>query len=297
MPSVLLVGMAVIDFLFEVESIPRASEKYIAHAADIVGGGAANAACAIAKLGGHAVLAARVGDDFIGNRILEDLRHHSVDCSLIKVTRGARSSYSSVLLDKSGERQIVNYRGSGLSDDVSDIESVGPAAVLADTRWAVGTLAAFKVAKNSNIPAVLDAESPIDPVMLELASHIAFSRQGLESLVGAIRSTDELKSGLRKVAEKYTAWLAVTDGANGVFSINRGELFHHAAIPVKVVDTLGAGDVWHGAFTYRLACGYDENESVMFANVAAALKCARPGGGRVCPDSEEVQSCIEKGAG
>jgi sugar/nucleoside kinase (ribokinase family) len=61
------------------------------------------------------------------------------------------------------------------------------------------------------------------------------------------------------------------------------------AIPqIIAVDTLGAGDVWHGAFCLQLARGADENSAVRFANVAAALKCTRSGGGYAAPELDTV---------
>ena len=293
MTTVLLVGMATVDFLFEVEVMPARAEKYSANNAQIVGGGgAANAACAIARLGGHAVLAARVGNDMPGHLIVEDLKRHSVDCSLLVASDGAQSSFSSVLLDARGERQIVNYRGCDLSDDVSGIHTISPSAVLADTRWVNGAIAAMKLAHDKSIPGVLDAEAPLDPDVMALASHIAFSRQGLESLAGRLASVSAIKDALHAVAESYPVWLAVTDGSNGVYSLNNGEFFHEPASTVDVHDTLGAGDVWHGAFAYWLGSGNDEKESVKFANAAATLKCSRPGGGRSCPDLADVISFL-----
>lgn len=269
--------------------MPAAAEKYMAGNAQMVGGGgAANAACAIVKLGGDAQIVARIGDDLMGDVIINDLKSHSVDCSLVIKSEGARSSFSSVLIDANGERQIVNFRGSGLSDDVSKIENANPAAVLTDTRWSVGAIAAMKRAKELNIPSVLDAEAPVDPELLELATHVAFSRQGLESIAGELKTVIDIEFALSQLADKYTGWFAVTDGANGVYSLCAGEFRQHAAKPVDVVDTLGAGDVWHGAFTYWLARGYNEVDAVEFASTASALKCARPGGGRSCPDLSEV---------
>jgi len=289
--------MAVVDFLFEVDEMPAKAEKYIAHDTKIVGGGgAANAACAIAKLGGQAMLAARVGTDMIGDLIVEDLQRYSVDCSLVVASEGARSSYSSVLLDSNGERQIVNYRGCDLSDDISLIELSDPSAVLADTRWSAGAIAAMKLAANKGIPGVLDAEPPLDPALMSLASHIAFSKQGLESLAGKLKSASDIEDALRQVAETYPVWLAVTDGGNGVYSLQNKEFFHQPATRIEVVDTLGAGDVWHGAFAYWLGCGNNENESVRFASAAASLKCARAGGGRSCPELSEVTDVLERQA-
>jgi len=206
--TVLVVGMAVVDFLFEVDTMPRAAEKYRAHDASMVGGGgAANAACAVARLGGHAQLAARVGDDLMGNIIVDDLKHHNVDCSSVMITKGARSSYSSVLIDNSGERQIVNFRGCGLSDDTGGIESARPAAVLTDTRWTSGAVA------------------------------VAFSRQGLESIAGTLNSVEGVESALREASGRYNAWVAMTDGDNGVYSWHNGELRHQAAMLVEVADS------------------------------------------------------------
>jgi len=287
--------MATVDFLFEVDSMPANAQKYSASSAQIVGGGgAANAACAVARLGGHALLAARVGDDMIGSLIVEDLKRHSVDCSLLAINTTAQSSFSSVLLDASGERQIVNYRGCDLSDDVTGIETANPSAVLADTRWTNGSIAAMKLAREKNLPGVLDAEAPINPEVLSLASHIAFSRQGLESLVGSLIGVSDVEAALRKVAESYPVWLAVTDGSNGVYSLDNGKFIYEPATTVDVRDTLGAGDVWHGAFAYWLGCGRSEMESVKFANAAATLKCTRPGGGRSCPELNEVLTFLNQ---
>jgi len=273
--------MAVVDFLFEVDSMPDSAEKYVASNAQIVGGGgAANAACAVARLGGNAMLAARVGNDMIGNLIIEDLNTYAVDCSLVNVSKNGRSSYSSVLLDSAGERQIVNYRGSGLSDDVNLIERSNPDAVLADTRWLVGAKTAMQLAREKNIPGVLDAEPPIDTDLLRLASHIAFSKQGLASLAGQLDDPQHIEAALRDVQNEYSGWVAVTDGGNGVYSLLEDRLVHQPAAHIEVVDTLGAGDVWHGAFAYWLGMHNDERSAVEFANAAATLKCASQGGGR-----------------
>ena len=305
MIRVLVVGMAVIDFVFEVESMPAAAEKYVASGAQVVGGGgAANAAVAIANLGGNALLAGRIGDDMVGELIVSDLQSRNVDCSLLQRTAGARSSYSSVLSDAEGERLIVNYRGENLSDDAGLIRQLAndasnrPSAVLADTRWHSGVVEAMTLARQLGVPGVLDAEPPLDPEVLKLASHIAFSRQGLESLTGS----DDLHSGLQQVADTFDCWLCVTDGANGVYYLRDRKVRNVAAPEVAVVDTLGAGDVWHGAFAYALAVAgvsvdqpvsEAEIEAIRFANATASITCSRPGGGRVSPSLAEVTEFLQ----
>ena len=87
MMNVLVVGMTVVDFVFEVDSMPTAAEKYVASQASVVGGGgAANAAVAIANLGGRAMLSGRIGEDMVGDLIVNDLQSRNVDCSLLQLS-------------------------------------------------------------------------------------------------------------------------------------------------------------------------------------------------------------------
>ena len=124
MARVLVIGVAVVDFVFQMDALPTEARKYRANHADIVGGGcAANAAVAITRLDGDALLGARLGADPLGNLILSDLRAEGVDTDLVQQTSDARSSFSSVYIDAKGERQIVNLRGENLSTDVGWIET------------------------------------------------------------------------------------------------------------------------------------------------------------------------------
>jgi sulfofructose kinase len=190
-------------------------------------------------------------------------------------------------VDAAGERQVVSFRGEGL-DDRPDLIAATPeiGVVLADTRWPRGNLAALELARGRGIPGVLDAEAPVDPALIAAASHVAFSRQGLASL-----SSGEPAEAL--AAMDLSAWACVTDGAHGVFVRGGG---HVPAFPVRAVDTLGAGDVWHGAFALRLAEGAEETDAIRFANAAAALKCARPWGREGCPTRAETEAFLKETA-
>ena len=300
MADVLVVGVAVVDFMLAVDAFPAAASKYRARDGAVVGGGcAANAAVAIARLGGRARLAARLGDNPIGDLIAADLAEEGVDISLLHRTTGARSSFSSVLVDPAGERQIVNFRGEGLTDDPGWIGKCPPVqAVLADTRWSAGAVRALDLARNWGVPGVVDAEAPMDAAVLGAASHVAFSRQGLFSFTGG----DELVPALLGAGARLPGWVAVTDGAHGTFYLDRrcapdgGKVAHVPAFEVEVKDTLGAGDIWHGAFTLALAEGQSEAAAVRFASAAAALKCTTFGGRKGCPDRETVAQFLKENA-
>ena len=292
MARVLVIGLAVVDFVFEVEAIPDAARKYRAEEARIVGGGcAANAAVAIARLGGEAILITRLGDDAVGRLVMDELRAEGVDISRVQVTAGGRSAFSSVCIDTAGERQIVNFRGAGLSDasgGIADVPKID--AVLVDTRWEAGALAGLNLAQKLGVPGVLDAEPPVDRELITRASHAAFSRDGLRSM----DDEREHVSVLQSIADRYGSWVCVTDGANGVQAVRDGVVTHTPAFEVDVRDTLGAGDIWHGAFALSLAAGEDESIAVRHANAAAAIKCSRTGGRSGAPSRTELDEFLKE---
>ncbi|MEZ5871186.1 MAG: PfkB family carbohydrate kinase [Nitratireductor sp.] len=266
--TVLVCGVAVLDFVFQLGELPRKAEKYRARSAAIVGGGvAANGAVGIVRLGGKAKLAARLGSDVIGDLIVKGLKAEGVDCNLVRRFEGRQSSYSSVFLDEAGERQIVNYRDMNISFDAGWLEdyslgslgSLGAIdAVFADTRWPDGAVAAMRIARALGVPGVIDVEAAL--AALDIGD----------------------------------AWACVTDGENGVWWRGPDGTGHVPAFKVDVVDTLGAGDLWHGAFALRLGEGADEIEAVRFANAAAAIKCTRPGGRDGSPSREETMNFMKE---
>jgi sulfofructose kinase len=288
--TVLCVGHAVQDFVFSVDALPARGEKYRAHAFGTVGGGpAATAAVAIARLGGRARLAARVGDDPVADVVVRELEGHGVDCALVRRHAGRQTSLSAVMLDRAGERMIVNYLDPELPRDpawLPDAAALGAGAVLGDVRWPEGSAHALARAKGAGIPAVLDADRPVpkDGVLLAAATHVAFSAEGLADYAG----DDDPVRALRAVGASLDAWCCVTVGADGVHTYARGVVEHQPSFRVDVVDTLGAGDVWHGAFALALAEGRDERAAVRFAQAAAALKVGRRGGRAGAPTRDEV---------
>ncbi len=294
MQTVLCVGHAVQDFVFSVDRLPEHAEKYAARSLAQVGGGpAATAAVAVVRLGGRALLAARLGQDMVGKLAADELGSYGVDCRYLRHFDGAGTSISAVMVDPSGERMIVNHvdrRMPTEPDWLPKPAATGAAAVLVDTRWPEGAARALKSAKSAGLPAVLDADRPVpgDGDLLALATHVAFSVDGLADLSG---HRDPVR-GLEAVGAGIPGWCCVTAGARGVFVRRGGQIMLHPGFAVPVVDTLGAGDVWHGAFALALAEGMGEDAAVRFASAAAALKVQRHGGRAGVPTRAEVESFL-----
>jgi sulfofructose kinase len=296
-PGIICVGLAVMDQIYSVERLPEAPAKHFATALREVGGGpAANAAVAIARLGGGARLWSRIGDDSVGERIARELEREGVGVSGIKRIPGARSGCSAIIVDTRGERMIVNFRGDRMDPDPSWLpvsEIRGADAVLGDLRWPEGSARALAEARRLGIPALLDADATPAREGAEVfgaANHILFSSQGLLEFTGLA----EIEGGLRLAASRTGAWVGVSAGLAGVYWLEPERVRHLPAFTVEVVDTLGAGDVLHGAFALALARGEPIEDALGFACAAAALKCSRPGGRAGAPSAEEVEGFLEE---
>ena len=126
MSNILVTGVAVIDFIFQLDVMPLEAEKYRANDVSISEGGvAANAAVAISKLGGQVTLVSRLGKDEIGNIIKNQFYNERVNINYLREFVDCRSSFSSVYIDELGERQIVNYRDENLPEDATWIKNIG----------------------------------------------------------------------------------------------------------------------------------------------------------------------------
>ena len=294
MPRILFLGVAVLDQIYRVPRLPGEPVKM--HTLDYteVGGGmAATGAVAATKLGAQATLLTRVGDDAVGDTIVAELAGYGVDVGHVRRLPNQRSIRATVLIDDAGERAIIAYApkldpdpGWLPLDLVARVD-----AVMVDQYWIEGSLAVLEAAARRAIPAVLDFDLSLDPRatdLIALASHAVFSEQGLRAWSG----NDDIDAGLAQAAEQTTGLVGVTTGARGVSWWDDGTIRRMAPPPVEAVDTLGAGDVFHGALACALAEGMADAAALRFANAAAALKCTRPGGRAGVATRAEVDAVV-----
>jgi sulfofructose kinase len=295
---VLCAGIAVQDIVMRVENFPAPGTKVAASEFIITGGGcAANAAVAIARLGGRVAFAGPLGGggDQVSNRILGDLAKEGIDCSGVARVKGGTASVSLILLDATGEKTIATRRGVNLGKvlpgDAAKLVADAD-AVLVDNRFPEFVTAVCRAAQARKIPIVIDldlATKPDDP-LLKLGSHVVSSAEALHGTTGL----KDFGAGLKKLAEHLSGMLAVTDGPNGVYWLDGGALRHMPAFKVKAIDSLAAGDAFHGAFTLALAEGRDLQDALRFASATAALKCTHFGGAAGAPRRAEVEEFLKQ---
>jgi sugar/nucleoside kinase (ribokinase family) len=284
------------DIVMRVDTFPAPGAKVAASDFIVTGGGcAANAALAVSRLGGRAAFAGPLGGDGdpVSVRVLGELQAEGVDCSGVERVTDGTASVSLILLDTHGEKSIATRRGVGLAHvlpENADSLVVDADAVLVDNRFPDFVTAVCRAARARKLITVIDldlATRPDDP-LLALGTHVIASAEALRATTG---ETD-FDAGLNRLAAHASGLLGVTDGPNGVYWREQDSFRHMPAFTVPATDTLGAGDVFHAAFTLALAEGQTLSEALRFASAAAAIKCTRFGGAAGAPRRAQVDTFL-----
>ena len=288
---VICLGLSALDQIWRVERFfSGQSEKIKSLEYSTLGGGmAANAAVTVARLGGSVAFWGRGGDDAAGHEMRAAFVAEGVDVGNFRLFSDGRSSVSGIIVDRSGERQIVNFRG--LYPEAADWlpldDVVRASSVLADPRWVEGAATLFGKARALGIPTVLDgdvADAEVFERLLPLTDHAVFSEPALASFAGSAND-----DALASLACFNCRVIAVTRGHDGVSWYEDGGLHRQAAYPADVVDTTGAGDVFHGTYALAIGVGLAVGDAMAFAAASAALKCTHSGGRAGIPS---INDCL-----
>ncbi|WEM41178.1 PfkB family carbohydrate kinase [Photobacterium sp. DA100] len=293
--KILCIGNATWDRIFNVDEIPSKATKYFSTTYHEIGGGvAATAAVAIATLGAEVSLLARLGNDNVGDAITKDLKKWGVDTSLLKQFDDLSSSNAVVHVDPAGERQITVHRDPLLpvnSDWITADFLDGVDCILCDCTWGEGAEKLLNLANHKGIPSVIDADLGGETMekLVKLGTDIAFSYPALCQMTGETT----INKALQVAQQKTTGTVYVTNGEHGCYWIEDGTVKHVPGYSVDVIDTTGAGDVFHGALAFAIANKLSGENAVNFANAVAALKCTKPGGRAGIPNYEQVIQFIK----
>ncbi len=299
-PRILCIGMPVRDLTFRVQGLPaRGSKEHASHFEEICGGNALNGAIGIVRLGGRASICGPMGDvkETTSRYIFEKLAHEGIDTRHIVHMPGLVTPISNIMIDPSGERTIVTFRDPELwkvhlpaADELLDDCD----AILTESRCAAFCTDLCAEARRRGIPVIVDVDRAMSlrEGLLAASSHLVFSSEPLQETAGV---TDDGQA-LKKIAKLTPSFLAGTRGPQGTIWLNeRGELEETPAFPVHTVDTLGAGDVFHGAFALAITEKQGLRDALRFASAAAALKCTRHGGAFAAPQRAEVEQLLSQG--
>lgn len=295
MARILCVGALTMDTIFRLEHLPDHSGKFIPlDAVEVAEGMAAAQAASIVHLGSEAALWASAGDDGIGDRLVAQISEAGVDTSRVRRVQGARSGFSSILMDQTGSTIIVpRYDPAITSAPAAAPNLAGIDAVMTDVRWPAAAKLALSAARAAGIPAILDADMAARDVLEDLvkeASHIVASESAAKLLTGAAAP----EAAAWRLHDEHGVFVAVTAGAHGCWWTENGDIRHTTAPKIEAIDTLAAGDVFHAGFAVGLTEGWPIERTIGFASAAAAIKCTRFGGRLGAPTRAEVEAFLAR---
>jgi sugar/nucleoside kinase (ribokinase family) len=299
-PRILCIGIPVRDLTFRIQDLPaRGFKANASHFEEISGGNALNAAIGIVRLGGRASLCGPMGDarETTSRYIFDKLAHEGIDTKELIHMPGLVTPISNIMIDPSGERTIVTFRDPELWRvrlPLADKLLGECGAVLIESRCAEFCTDLCAEARNRGIPVIVDVDRTMSlrEGLLTASSHLVFSSEALQATAGIPDDAEALK----KIARLTPSFLAGTRGALGTLWLDEhNNLRETPAFPVHTVDTLGAGDVFHGAFALAITEGQDLPAALRFASAAAALKCTRFGGAFAAPQRAEVEELLAPG--
>lgn len=292
--DVLCVGFANQDLLGAVSGYPPADVKIDLLALEEQGGGpAATAAVAIARLGGKVALLAAVGDDDRGRQILADLAREGVDISRCPQLPGALSPLSLVVVDRSAAtRTIFRYLGTSALAREHVVPSLvsGAGVLLMDAHMPDAALEAAGLARRAGVPVVLDAGEP-KARLEELLGSADYLVPPAATALAVTGESDPERAAVALLRAPARG-VVLTMGAAGHLVATEKGLWREPAFQVRVVDTTGAGDAFHGGFALALAQGEKVREAARFGAAVAALKCRQPGGRAGLPTLPEVRELL-----
>jgi sulfofructose kinase len=289
------VGLNATDTLIPLANFPARGSKLEYRSASVMPGGqTASAVVACQSWGLRTRYVGRLGDDDAGRLHQREFARTGVDARVIEVP-GAASPQSLIIVDGGGERTVMCRRDDRLLLQPSDLRRdwiVNARALHVDGYETSAATLAAQWAHEAGIPVIADLDETYRGVedLLENVDYLIVSRD----FPGRLTGEANLERALRRMHVQYGCRLtAATLGEGGVLAWDGKRSYRHSAYRVPVVDTTGAGDIFHAGFIYGLLQGWELERQLDFACAAAALNCTASGargGIRTVPDVENLMA-------
>lgn len=266
------------------------------------GGKVSSGMVAAARLGARCALGGVLGDDIFGRFCYQDFVRHGINVDNMKVREGCDTGLSIVVSEKETQTRSFLFRmgqTQPLTEDEVDWTYLKNAKYLFIADTSALTQKAVGIARENGVKVFIDADYYSD-ALYEMIPQIDYF-VGSEFVFDKIFPASKEK-GLENLETECVELLAMgpevvvfTFGEKGCIGLDRNGYFHLPAFQVEVRDTVGAGDVFHGAFLAALLKGYSLKACAHYASGTSAIKCTRPGGRAGIPNEEVLQHFLETG--
>ena len=289
-------GLNSVDHLCIVKRHPRLDSKQQLVTYDVQPGGQVpTALVALQRWGLRTSYVGAFGDDPGGRLSAASLRDEGIDLGAAVTRAGQRQQVSVILIDEiSGERSVLWERVDDLvvRGEHVPMQSLSQGRVLLmDAVDVAGAAVAARHARKQGVLTVLDTDSP-STGMEELLHATDVLIVGSE-FPAKLNGYGDLRAALRAAAAMGPWFVAVTLGPGGALGYIDGKFHYVPAFRTEVVDSTGAGDIFHAGSIYGLLQGWSAPDTLRFAAAAAALKCEKLGGRPGIPTLQRAMQLAE----
>lgn len=297
-PKIVGIGANVFDTLIKLPAFPTENTKMPVEAVLPSGGGpCATGLVAAARLGGHAAWIGNLSNDQGGLFLLEDFKRFGVATELLEIKNGYRSFSATVLLsENTGSRTCLLDRGNlpALELNAKQIEAIEQSDILlVDGNELEAAVEAAKYARKGGSRVLYDAGG-LYPGIEKLLAQTDFLIPSEEFALNYTGKTDVQDAALELQKEFRPEAIVITQGRRGGFLYRHEDFTKFPAFEIEhVVDSNGAGDVFHGAFAFAVTQAMLYEECCVFASAVSALKCTRLGARLGTPTYPEVRTFLE----
>jgi len=297
--KILCVGHAAFDITFPLKSFPKENTKNrVTEIVECGGGPASTAAYLLGKWGMDTTFAGIVGNDVYGRKVKKELKSVNVNIDYMEESKEYGTTLSIVIVSgKKNTRTTLAYKNPEMKMEIAHLD-VKPDVLLVDGQEPKLSMNIIK--NNPKMISIIDAGRAVDDV-IELCKHVNYivcSREFAEEVTGIKVNYKDVNS-LGKIFEKLielfpNKYYVVTLEDKGSMFLDGEYVKVMPTYKMDVKDTTGAGDIFHGAFTYGIANGYSLENSVKLGNIAGALSTTKIGSRPSVPELDEVMKLYEK---
>jgi ribokinase len=287
-PRICVIGAANLDLISYVPRLPRLGETLHGSRFHMgFGGKGANQAVMAAKLGARVSMITKLGRDIFGENTLKNFQSWRIETRHVLFTDQAFSGVAPIAVDPDGHNAIIIVTGANDLLTEAEVEAARPdiaAAQVLVCQLEIPlkiTLAAMRRARQHKVPTILNpapARQELDPELYRLSDIFCPNESEAELLTGVrVHSVEEAARAARVLLERGAGKVILTLGENGSLLVAEEQVLHVPAVPVKALDSTGAGDAYVGSLAYFIAAGQPLPEAMRRANQIAAISVQSSG--------------------
>lgn len=289
--KILVIGNATYDVTFPLDKFPEENTKNRVDTRVECGGGPAfNAAYLLGKWGMDTTFAGVIGNDSFGSKIVKQLQSVGIKTNYMQVSSEFPTTNAFIIANTSiGSRTVLTYKPGTMKMNDFDID-FEPDIILVDGQEY--DMSVKFINKYPNAISIIDAGRPKEHIieLAKMVDYVVCSKEFAEA-VTQVKIEDEKGkiNAYKKMDIIFKGEVVITLESKGALYKYNNQVRRMPSLKVKAIDSTGAGDIFHGAFTYAIANKYDIEKAVMIGNIAGALSVTKIGSFASMPSKEDIR--------